>query len=87
MSDSTNSDGAVSRVEVEELADLFDRYAYALDPLSTATSLSISCRLAETSQVKQVVRIRFSSMMEADKAKYGYDARQERDFLAQQEKG
>ena len=26
-------------------------------------------------------------MMEADKAKYGYDARQERDFLAQQEKG
>ena len=35
MPESTDSCGAVTRQELEELADLFDRYEFAFDPLST----------------------------------------------------
>jgi hypothetical protein len=54
MPDNESSDGIISKSELEELSSLFDRFEFALDPMSA------DCKLAE-SQFQDLVQSLYES--------------------------
>lgn len=66
MSDNPGSEGAVSRAELEELAELFNAWEFAIDPASNEAKIAQSCYEDRASEIFGRVAAQFPSLQYSD---------------------